>query len=218
MLDEDIPASPGPIRGPQTNGSGRFILQHFVEQLDDVAQIFYPHNQNARQTADIDNFPPPVLLEMWYGCAAVLRWGVQPTVDAIWSLAGAHYYDNLPGDDGDDDAPGDDDVPGDDGAPGDDDAPGDDRALGDDDLNGRDNSDRELLTPPKGKETAQSSRGQGKEGHTQSGARLNTMGEAVEFLMLLWTHPMSGHRVGPSPTQEKKNRSRDKVDAWLQAQ
>jgi hypothetical protein len=191
LLDEDVPPSPGPIRGQQTNGSGRFILRHFVEQLDDVAQMFYPHNQNARQPADIDDFPPPVLLEMWYGCAAVLRWGVQLTINTIWSSVGGHYYDI------------------------DDDAPGDDGAPGDDDLNGGDNSDRESLTPPKGKETAQSSRGQGKEGHTQSGSPLNTMGEAMEFLMLLWAHPRSGHRAGPSSTQEKKDQSRDKVDAWL---
>jgi len=159
LLDDDVPPSPGPIRGPQTNGSGRFILHRFREQLDSVAKIFYPHNQNARQPANIDGFPPTALLNMWYGCAALLQWGVSQTIDTIRSSVGSQYYDiaNSEGE----------------------------RSPGDDDFNGGDNSDKEPLTPPKSKEIAQPSRAQGKGGRTQSGSRLNTMNEAMDFLTLL---------------------------------
>jgi hypothetical protein len=158
-----------------------------------MATMHFPHNQDARQPANTDNFPPPAVLDMWYGCAAVLRWGVAETINKIQSSARPHYYD-IPSSEEED-------------------------SPGDDDLNGGDNLDRESLTPPKGKgkERAQSSRAQGKEGRTQSGSHLNTMGEAMEILMHLWAHPMSGHRGDPSSTQEN-DQSRDKVNVWLQAQ
>jgi hypothetical protein len=132
---------------------------------------------------------------MWYGCAAVLRWGVAGTINEVRSSAGPYYYD----------------IPS-----------SEENSPGDDDLNGGNNLDRESLTPPKGKgkERAQSSRARGKEkeGRTQSGSHLNTMGEAMEILMLLWAHPRSGHRGDPSSTQEENDQSRDKVNTWLQAQ
>jgi hypothetical protein len=77
-----MPPSPNPIRGPQTNALGRFILYHFREH-NDFATIFYPHNQNARQPAGANVFPPDVLVDMWYGCAALLQWGMNETVDRI---------------------------------------------------------------------------------------------------------------------------------------
>lgn len=93
MLDDDVPPSPTPIRGPQNGTEGRFIIQ-FFELLDKNAQtLLAPHNQDARQPIDIDRFPPPVIIDMFYGCAAVLKWRSIQCSDGMWPTSS--HCDNL---------------------------------------------------------------------------------------------------------------------------
>ena len=92
MVDDDVPPSPGPILGPPNASPGRFILQHFTPQ-DDYTIRNSPHNQDARLPADMSEFPAPIIVEMFYGCVALLRWGIPQASDAIWLLAGSLYYD-----------------------------------------------------------------------------------------------------------------------------
>lgn len=94
MLDEDVPPSPRPIQGPLSNSPGRFILQHFDVADNDVTMLIYPHNQDARQPADTSWFPPAVVVDMFYGYAAVSRWGNQECTDAIRSSVGQLYYEH----------------------------------------------------------------------------------------------------------------------------
>ena len=79
------------------------------------------------------------------------------------------------------------------------------------------------LTPRKGKEKAHSV-GAGSAGnHNSNGGsltlpegartaptpRLKTMDDAMDFLLLLWSHQKSGHREDPSISTQEKERSRD---------
>jgi hypothetical protein len=86
MGDDDVPLSPRPIHGPPRVSPGRFILQHLAPQEDAIEQIF-PHNQDARLPADMSQFPPPVIIDMLYGCAALSQWGIPQTIKAIDLLA-----------------------------------------------------------------------------------------------------------------------------------
>jgi hypothetical protein len=216
-----VPPSPRPVRSPQTNAQGRFILHHFREQLDnDFATIFYPHNQNARQPAGTNIFPPDVLVDMWYGCAALLQWGMNETVDKIQHSVESEYYDNV-------NSNGEDYNGGNGGN-------GGNGTNGGDDLNGG------RLTPCKGNEKAHSVgvEGAGSPGNRDSNGgddlnggsltlpegartaptpRLKMMDDAMDFLLLLWSHQKSGHREDPSISTQKKEQSRDKVTSWLQS-
>jgi len=91
LSDDDIPPSPGPILGSPSASPGRFVLQDFKEQ--EYLPKFPVHNQDARQPADMSMFPPPIITDMHYGCAAILQWGISGSLDAISSSAKSFYYD-----------------------------------------------------------------------------------------------------------------------------
>jgi len=130
-------------------------------------------------------------------CAALLQWGMNETVDRIWHSAESQYYDNV-------------------------------------------NSNGGCLTPRKGKEKAHSVGVEGAgspRNHDSNGGddlnggsltlpegartaptpRLKTMDDAMDFLLLLWSHQNSGHREDPSISTQEKEHSRDKVTSWLQS-
>lgn len=54
---------------------------------------FPKHNQDARQPANMDKFPPPIIADVCYGCAAVLQWVSPGLFHAISSPAKSLYYD-----------------------------------------------------------------------------------------------------------------------------
>lgn len=93
MSEQDVPPSAGPIRGPQSASPGRFTLQHF-RQLDEYTIRNSPHNQDARLPPDMNQFPPPIIVDMYYGCAAILQWGIDQSSAAIWSSVESLYYSN----------------------------------------------------------------------------------------------------------------------------
>jgi hypothetical protein len=92
MADTDVPPSPGPILGPPSGSYGRFILQHFTPQ-DDYTVRNSPHNQDARLPADMSQFPPNIIVDAFYGCAAFLQWGTPQASEAIVSSTQDLYYD-----------------------------------------------------------------------------------------------------------------------------
>ena len=92
MSERDVPPSPRPILGPPSASPGRFTLQHF-RQLDDYTTFNSPNNQDARLPADMSQFPPPIIVDMHYGCAAILQWGTAETSAAIWTSVESVYYD-----------------------------------------------------------------------------------------------------------------------------
>ena len=93
MEDTDVPPSPGPIRGLNTRRltrRGRFILQHFKQ--DNFTMQFAPQNQDARFPGDMSNFPNAVIMDMFYGCAVLLQWGMPQATDVIQSTVESSYH------------------------------------------------------------------------------------------------------------------------------
>jgi hypothetical protein len=89
-----LPPGPGSILGPQSASPGRFTLQQF-RQLDQYTIRNSPHNQDARLPADMNQFPPSIIVDMYYGSAAMLQWGIAQSSAAIWSSLESLYYDNI---------------------------------------------------------------------------------------------------------------------------
>jgi hypothetical protein len=187
MDDDDVPPSPRPTSGPPSASPGRFILQHFTPQHAYMVSQS-PHNQNARLPADMSQFPPATIVDMFYGCAAVLRWGIPQATDSIkLSL----YYpkkgsggSNLSGEAGDEE---DDSV-----------------AAGSPTL--VDESPR-----------SRRAKGWASRHCDQSEPRLSTIDEAMDLVMLLWSRSRPKRQEKPLPTQEEDMRQ-DRVHAWLQTQ
>ena len=92
MNDDNIPPSLGPILGAPSTSPGHFILQHFTPQHKYIVSQS-PHNQDAHLPANMSQFPPPVIVDMFYGCAAVLWWGIPQAANAIELSVGSLYYD-----------------------------------------------------------------------------------------------------------------------------
>jgi hypothetical protein len=183
MNDNDVPPSPGPVLGPPSASPGRFILQHFTPQQRYLASQA-PHNQDARLPADMSQFPPPTIVDMFYGCTAVLRWGIPQASSAIQSLVGSLYYDETgSGEDGDGEG------------------------------------DIEAAHSPTPVETPRSKRAKIWAGRhcDQAKPGLNTIDEAMDLVMSLWSRSGHKHQEEPLTTQEE-DMCRDRVQAWLQTQ
>lgn len=54
-------------------------LHHF--NADHVTALIAPHNSDARQYLDYADWPPPLLLDIAYGCAALNTQGVPQFVN-----------------------------------------------------------------------------------------------------------------------------------------
>jgi len=134
----------------------------------------------------MNQFPPPIIVDMYYGCTAILQWGIAQSSAAIWSSVGSSYYDNA--------------GSGRESSSEWDDADGGDGADGGDDTDGRGLRAKRWAN----------------RNCAQSGSHLNTIDEAMDLVMLLWSQPGPEYREEPSSTQEDFRRER--VDAWLQAQ
>jgi hypothetical protein len=141
----------------------------------------------------MNQFPPPIIVDMYYGCAAMLQWGIADSSAAIWSSVESSYYNNTGSGRGSSSRRDDEDE--------------------DDDADGGDETDGGEAT-----ETPRDIRAKkwADRKHVQFGSQLETIDEAMDLVILLWSQPGSGHREEPSPVQE--DFLRERVDAWLQAQ
>lgn len=177
MSEQDVPPSAGPIRGPQSASPGRFTLQHF-RQLDEYTIRNSPHNQDARLPPDMNQFPPPIIVDMYYGCAAILQWGIGQSSAAIWSSVESLYYSNT----------------------------GSERESSSkrEDADGEGDADVKDTEPPWDIRAKKWADGR----LAQAGSQLNTMDKAMDLVILLWSQPGPGHREEPPPTQEDFRRER----------
>jgi hypothetical protein len=85
----------------------RLTFQHF-NAPDAVTTLVAPHNSDARQYVDHDDWPPPLLFDVAYGCAALNTWGVPQFMNLARQCTRHIYYDG--GDDNDNDGEPDVDV------------------------------------------------------------------------------------------------------------
>ena len=80
------------VATPVTGSEKHLTLQHFVTVSSSVLQRSARNNQDARPPADWSTWPPPVILDVLYGNAALKRWATQTTIDLIHSWTKDNYY------------------------------------------------------------------------------------------------------------------------------
>ena len=101
------------------------MLQHLdPSRLGPVLSYFAPDNTDARQPADTSEWPPAIILNLFYASAVLRIWGSDDFLQWVRKAAMDAYYDNEDDDSAPDDNAPDDNAP-DDNAP-DDNAPDDD--------------------------------------------------------------------------------------------
>jgi hypothetical protein len=83
--------------------NSRLTFQHFRNH-DPLTTVIAPHNSDARQSASND-WPPPLIFDVAYGCAALKTWGVTTFMEFARSRT-KHIYNNDEDDDGDENGPG----------------------------------------------------------------------------------------------------------------
>ena len=88
-------ADVGFITQPSVAGS-RLTFQHFANS-DPLTALVAPHNSDARQS-NSDDWPPPLIFDVAYGCAALNTWGAPIFMDFARTRTRHVYYDN--GEDG----------------------------------------------------------------------------------------------------------------------
>jgi hypothetical protein len=71
--------------------SSRLIFQHFNTN-DPLVAIVAPHNSDAKQS-DSNEWPPPIIFDVAYGCAVLKTWGVIDFLQFAWKRTRGTYYD-----------------------------------------------------------------------------------------------------------------------------
>lgn len=75
----------------------RLTFQHFNTH-DLVVQMIAPHNSDARRSVG-DEWPPPLIFDVAYGCAALKTWGVAAFIVLARNHTQDIYYNNRHNDD-----------------------------------------------------------------------------------------------------------------------
>lgn len=188
--------------------TSRLTFQHFSAP-DVVTALVAPHNSDARQRVGHDNWPPTLLFDISYGCAALHTWGVPQFVELARQRTKHIYYE-----DNDDDGENDDGGEGDDGS--------DDGGDGGDGGHSDDGGDGEPDVQPM---SERASRGAAREKRKSEPAwrptprkkRKREMDsqtpDFADIILALWTH---NARKGQRQAREAKaEETQEKVRTWL---
>lgn len=93
MSNNDV-HSPPPEDCSQSNPAQRFIFQFFNPPDIPTSSLHASHNKDARLPINIEELLPPIIVDMFYGCIAILKWKkVQDVSDIIPSRS--MYYDGI---------------------------------------------------------------------------------------------------------------------------
>jgi hypothetical protein len=122
----------------------------------------------------MSQFPPPIIVDMFYGCAALLLWGIPQASDAILLSAGSLYYDET--------------------GPGEPNPPGEAGDGGDDTEGARSPTPMETHWSKRAKVWANRHR----DGHSEPHL---AMDEVMDLVLLLWSRSGPKHQEKPPPTQ-----------------
>jgi len=96
IADVDHVAQPGVQ--PQPFGTKRVTFQHFTTNDCNLAMLA-PHNCDAT-IANSDEWPPDLIFDVAYGCAALDKWGTRLFIQfAQKNTYGIYYNDGANGDD-----------------------------------------------------------------------------------------------------------------------
>ena len=85
------PLAPGFVT-PPSDADKRLTFQHFSNP-GTVTMRIAPHNSDAR-LSDSDDWPPPFIFDVTYGCAALNTWGLLSFVDFARKHTRPIYYND----------------------------------------------------------------------------------------------------------------------------
>jgi hypothetical protein len=73
--------------------NSRLTFQHFADR-EVVTALVAPHNSDARRS-ESDDWPPPLIFDVAYGCAALKTWGVLAFMDFARTHTRHIYYNDV---------------------------------------------------------------------------------------------------------------------------
>ena len=79
------------FKGIRPVGAPRLTFQHFKE-VDNIMAFVAPHNCDARPS-DSGEWPPAMIFDVAYGCAALNMWGVPAFLEFTRRRIKDNYYD-----------------------------------------------------------------------------------------------------------------------------
>src|ERR1700722_10428371 len=85
-----------PYRGPGEEPVHRTTMQFMGDDFDSIFLAGMSNNSDARQPEDLDDWPPAVLLDFSYGCAALIQWSPKSFQKFIWEENEKTYYGQGP--------------------------------------------------------------------------------------------------------------------------
>jgi hypothetical protein len=97
---DDVPYHAPPEESPPRrltskccNVSHRLTLQHF-DEVGHSLNLTAPHNSDARRPDDTSEWPPDLIFDFFYGCAAVKAWGRNLFIMRVRKSVTDRYHDN----------------------------------------------------------------------------------------------------------------------------
>lgn len=188
--------------------TSRLTFQHFSAP-DVVTALVAPHNSDARQRVGHDNWPPTLLFDISYGCAALHTWGVPQFVELARQRTKYIYYEDND-DDGENDDGGEGDDGSDDGGDGGDGGHSDDGGDGEPDVQlmseraSRGAAREKRKSEPAWRATPRKKRKREMDSQTP---------DFADIILALWTH---NARKGQRQAREAKaEETQEKVRTWL---
>jgi len=88
LSTNDVPPSPVPV--PGSGPSGRLTLHYFHQ----AHTSFVPQNKDASPPSDLTSWPPSVITDFVYACAALKKWGSDDCRTAILQTNRGIYYND----------------------------------------------------------------------------------------------------------------------------
>jgi hypothetical protein len=156
---------------------------------------FPVHNRDACRPLDMAHFLHPTITDMYYGCAALMHWGINKSTDAILASVKSIYYDNT-GSEGE-------------------------GPLGPDDLNAENGEEEGHPSQPKEKMLQpQGDRIKDSGNQNRTASTRCKMDKTMDLLMIIseWNRWQQAGDEEAQPVTEDHSpqNSRDKVMLWLQ--
>lgn len=177
-----------PIQANQGIPASRLTLQHFVtSKLGPVLSHFAPNNSDARQPQDTNNWPPAVILDIFYASAAVRSWGPKTFIKFVREISREYYYN-------DDNAES-------------------DNAM-DDDTSGPGDPNTSVSDQPTPRSARYASRTANKMQATDKQEEA-TFSDVMDGVLALWMHPSRKGQPKGQRTQSEFAQGHDDIQRWL---
>ena len=192
--------NPGFITHP-SDAHNRLTIHHFAVR-DQITAFVAPHNSDARRS-DSDDWPPPLIFDVSYGCAALKTWGV-PTFMDFTQIRTRHIYYNDGDNNGDENGDSGDGGPSVDGQGG----------RSSQQIIDRDAWAAKRTAKRAAKRAARRAAKQAKDSGPQASSTADSGGpDIADIVLSLWMH--NARKVRRQADAMKAGMTREKVGMWL---